>query len=139
VFIVRRDARGIEVMLLSGKVVVGETGTARPRLALNPGDRLRFGAGTAPAIDRPVIDDVTAWRRGQLVFNATPVPAAVAEMNRYSARPIVLRQALPANARLSGVFETGESEAFARNLAAIYGLRAVETADGYALQGAPAR
>lgn len=139
VFTVRRDARGIEVMLLSGRVVVGETGAARPRLALNPGDRLRLGEGTNPAIDRPVIDDVTAWRRGQLVFNATPVPAAVAEMNRYSARPIVLREALPGNARLSGVFETGESEAFARNLAAIYGLRAVETRDGYVLQGAPAR
>ncbi|MGH6612603.1 FecR family protein [Sphingomonas sp.] len=139
VFTVRRDAHGIVVMLLSGKVVVGETGAAEPRLTLNPGDRLRLGVGTAPAIDRPVIDDVTAWRRGQLVFNATPVPVAVAEMNRYSARPVVLREVLPGNARLSGVFETGESEAFARNLAAIYGLRAVETADGHVLQGAPAR
>ncbi len=139
VFTVRREAHGIEVTLLSGKVVVGKNGAPAPRLALSPGDRLRLDEGIRPAIDRPVIDDVTAWRRGQLVFDATPIAAAVAEMNRYAARPVMLRGPTPPGARLSGVFETGESEAFARNIAVIYGLRAVETANGYVLQAPPAR
>jgi transmembrane sensor len=136
-FTVRRENNGVEVTLLNGKVVVGETGSAAPPVALKPGDRLRMRQGAHAIIDQPVIDDVTAWRRGQLVFDATPVATAIEEMNRYSARPIILRGKAPSNARVSGVFETGENEGFARNLAVIYGLKAVQTAGGYTLQATP--
>ena len=141
-FTVRRDAQGLEVTLLSGKVLIGRIGAAAARVALEPGERLRLTGARAPVIDRPVVDDVTAWRRGQIVFDATPVAAAIAEMNRYSAMPVMLRASTPPGARLSGVFETGESESFAGTLAAIYGLRAVKTGAGYQLQAsvaAPAR
>lgn len=139
-FTVRRDPRGIEVTLLNGKVLVGATANTTAAVALAPGDRLRSTAGAAMAVDRPVLDDVTAWRRGQLVFDATPLVAAVAEMNRYSARPIVLRGAISRGVKLSGVFETGESETFATTVAAIYGLEATKTATGFILRPAtPAR
>ncbi|MES2054824.1 MAG: FecR domain-containing protein [Pseudomonadota bacterium] len=138
-FTVRRDPSGVEVTLLTGKVIVGKIAAAAgaPHLTLRPGDRLKLnGAGAAPIIDRPVIDNVTAWRRGELVFDATPVPAAIAEMNRYSNRRIVLRDGADvARARLSGVFDIGENENFAKTLAAIYGLKAAKTTDGFVISG----
>jgi transmembrane sensor len=134
-FIVRRNRQGLEVTLLDGKVIVGHSGvTDRPGVALRPGERVRFGTGATPAIDRPVIDDVTAWRRGQLVFDATPIATAIAEMNRYSDRKIALRGNAAAGAKLSGMFEAGDSEGFTGTLAAIYGLRAVKTADAFTLE-----
>ena len=56
------------------------------------------------------------------MLDATPLPDAVAEMNRYSDRPIILRGDKARGMRLSGVFRTRDSESFARTIGAIYGL-----------------
>lgn len=134
-FTVRRDARGLEVTLLEGSVIVGKDATTgRSGVRLRAGERLRTGGGGPPSIDHPVIDDVTAWRRGELVFDATPIGHAISEMNRYSDRPITLRGADMSGTKLSGVFETGDSEAFADTVAMIYGLRSVKTANSLILE-----
>ncbi|ATY31569.1 FecR family protein [Sphingomonas psychrotolerans] len=126
-FIVRNDAQRLDVTLLTGSVDVGSIANAATRpVRLTPGERYRGTGTSAPSLDRPKLDMVTAWRHGELVLDQTPLPEAVAEMNRYSSRPIVLQGPELARLRLSGVFQTSDSVSFATTVGAIYGVRVVD-------------
>jgi len=99
-------------------------------LTMKAGERLRLdrGAGSTatepPKVDRPNVDQVTAWKRSEAVFDATALSDAVDEMNRYSRTPIVLVDGLGRSAlRVSGLFRTGDNLGFARAVAHLHGLR----------------
>lgn len=94
---------------------------ARQPITLSPGERLTFDASQVPQIDRPSLDLVTAWERGQVVLDATPLADAVAQMNRYSRTRIILGPGMR-SIRVSGVFELGDSASFAAALARTYHL-----------------
>lgn len=130
-FVVRRDAGRVDVTLLSGSVAVERSGATT--VQLQPGERYRQLRDQPARIDRPRIDIVTAWRSGKLLLDDTPLADAIAEMNRYSSRPIILRDARLGQQRLSGLFDTRDTNAFAGTIAAIYGLRLQERRDGYQL------
>lgn len=129
------DDDGLAVTLLEGAVVVRQTAGDRSGtlfadpLALRPGERLRVGrpvglaAGAAAhaLVDRPRMDQVLAWRRGEAIFDDVSLAEAVAEMNRYSVRPLVLPDAL-GGIRISGLFQTGDNARFARAVAKLHGL-----------------
>jgi len=104
---------------------------------LKSGDRLQLdpragssAALVAPSLDRPNVDQVVAWKRSEVVFHDTRLVDAVSEMNRYSRTPLVLSEkVLAAGLRVSGVFRTGDSAAFARAVATLHGL-SVQDAGG---------
>ena len=76
-------------------------------------------AGRISVVDTPaVLARVTAWRQGRAVFENDTLAAAVAEMNRYSRRPIVI-EGEAAGMHVSGVYSTGDTEAFAKSLATL--------------------
>jgi len=126
-FVVRSSDNRLDVILLSGVVKVDRGTDDSQATVLSPGERYRK-AGDHVLRDRPQIEAVTAWRNGELVLDKTPLGEAVAEMNRYSAKPITLRSQAATELRLSGVFRTGESETFANTVGAIYGLKVTENA-----------
>lgn len=140
-FIVRNDAQRLDVTLLTGSVDVGSIANATGKpMRLAPGERYRGTGAAAPLLDRPRLDVVTAWRNGELVLDETPLPDAVAEMNRYSARPIVLQGKELEQLRLNGVFKTSDSVSFATTVGAIYGVRVVEGSRDLRIVGnSPAR
>ena len=70
-----------------------------------------------------------SWTNGRLLFEATPLAEAIAEINRYAVQPIVLEADAYRGRPLSGAFETGDPAAFAEAVASIYGLRLVERDD----------
>jgi transmembrane sensor len=132
----------IAVTLIEGRVDVrpaagGRADALAPAQAvlMHAGERLKLdhsGGGavtvTALRVDRPDVEQVTAWKRGEAVFDATALAEAVAEMNRYSRTPIVLVDGLgSSNLRVSGLYRTGDSAGFARAVAALHGLRVQET------------
>lgn len=140
-FIVRRNPNDVEVTLLSGIVDVSRddgAGGGGP-VTLSPGQRLRTGKSGGARIDRPQLEQVAAWRHGELLLDDTPLAEAVAEMNRYSRRPIVLETAPPADIHISGVLKVGDSASFARTLASLYGMQLVESRDGFLLRGRASR
>jgi len=99
-------------------------------ISMKAGERLRLdhvagSAGTAPpALDRPNVEQVTAWKRSEAVFDGTALQDAVAEMNRYSRTPIVLVDGLgDSTLRVSGLFRTGDNIGFARAVAHLHGLK----------------
>lgn len=129
-FVVRNDHDRLDVLLLTGVVKVDQPDRVGGSIVLKPGDRLsRTGVG-AVLRDRPKIEAATAWRNGELVLDDTPLSEAVAEMNRYSERPIVLKDEQVRAMRLSGVFRTRDSETFANTVGAIYGLQVSSDGSG---------
>jgi transmembrane sensor len=74
-------------------------------------------------MDRPLIEQVLAWKRDEAIFDNVSLVDAVAEMNRYSRTPIVLAGDGPmSDRRVSGIFRTGDNLAFARAVAALHRL-----------------
>lgn len=128
-FIVRRDSGQVLVTLLRGKVAVTGEGAARAPILLDPGDRVVLAARAAARRDRPQLDSVTAWRRGELVLRQTPVSEAVREMNRYSNARIEIGAPRVAAAELTGVFKLGRNGEFANTLGALYGLEVANEGD----------
>lgn len=122
-FDVRRDASAVAVTLVQGRVEVRRKSSAGAT-TLVPGQALVVSAdGIAPAraVDAA---DVTDWTTGQLNFSGVPLREAVAEMNRYTVRKIVVDASETVNAeRVSGRFEAGDTDNFVAALSAVYGLR----------------
>jgi transmembrane sensor len=147
------EAQGVAlvVTLLEGKVAVrsvaGSEGTAAAiaqPLVMQPGERVRVArasgraAVTRELLDRPRLDQVTAWRRNEVVFDRTSLSEAVAEMNRYSRMPLVLMGDLAQSDRLvSGQYRTGDNAGFAQALAALHGLVVHERQDRLELSKGP--
>lgn len=138
-FVVRDEGATVSVTLLEGKVTVAPAARAAAparTVALSPGQRLTIGSATPAKVDRPALQAVTAWRSGEILLDDTPLAAAIAEMNRYSDKPLEI-EGDAADLRVTGIFRSGESQAFARTLAAQYGLVVVEQPDRILLAQAP--
>jgi len=129
----RDEASG--VTLIEGQVIVRRSGGAADghldeQIVMAPGERLRMGVagvGTrdvpSSRLDRPKIENLTAWKRGEVVLDDVPMADAVAEMNRYSNLPVGIADLEVIGAlRVSGVMRAGDSEAFAHAVASLHGL-----------------
>jgi transmembrane sensor len=135
-FEVRRDESpgpAFTVTLVEGRVAIEPLSAPNvippaapattPRLTLlNPGDRLRFAPNTSDALDHPKIDTITAWQRGQLIFDDVSLGEAAREFNRYGTLKIKLAGAATANLRVGGVFRIGDPLTFAQLMADTYKL-----------------
>jgi transmembrane sensor len=73
-------------------------------------------------VDRPQLEIVTAWRRGEVVLENTLLQDAAEEMNRYSEIKLVIDDPRVADIRISGIFRTGDSVRFAHAVAESYQL-----------------
>ncbi|MFG6432874.1 FecR family protein [Roseateles sp. LYH14W] len=139
-------SRELTVTLIEGQVnvrraaeVSADAVAPGKAVSMRAGERLRLGqgegsAGAVPArVDRPNVDQVTAWKRNEAVFDATTLRDAVAEMNRYSRTKIVLLDGLnESGLRVSGLYRTGDNAGFAQAVAHLHGLKV--RADGGRLE-----
>jgi len=118
---VRRQDGGVRVTLLQGSVQVSpEAGQGAVVLAPN-----QEALVSAKGAIRKVATDAartTSWTTGRLVFRETPLAAAVAEVNRYSDRKVELVGPGLAERPVSGFFDVGDSESFARGVADLFDL-----------------
>lgn len=132
-FMVRYGPAHTAVTLLEGRVAVssrseparGAGAGRQARLAaiiLAPGQRLTFASGRLPRLDATVTDDATAWLRGEIVLDDTPLAGVVAALNRYDATPLGIDDPRVARLRVSGIFHTGNNREFAVLLAKLYGV-----------------
>ncbi|AZS21751.1 MULTISPECIES: FecR family protein [unclassified Caulobacter] len=111
-FDVYRQSDAVQVTLAEGKVAVRDQGRETKAWTLSPGQKIVVG----PAAAKPSRTDVaadTSWTAGQIVFHNAPLDAAVAEVNRYSARKVVLAEGAPHNLEINGTFPTGDVDGFA--------------------------
>ncbi len=116
-FGVSRQDASLSVILEHGRVNVALG--ASKNFDLVPGDRLVSTPGEPARLDHPDLSLLMAWRQGRLGFDGETLAAAVAEMNRYGRRPLVIADPAIANLRISGLFNAGDSDAFAKSVAAL--------------------
>jgi transmembrane sensor len=139
-FDVRREDKGapsFTITLIEGRVAVEPL--AGPNIIpvepvgaitlLTPGERLHFAANAPDALDSPPIDKVTAWQRGQLIFEDTSIREAANEFNRYGKRRLIIDASVSDKFRVGGVFRIGDPESFAHAMANAYALRIIESND----------
>jgi transmembrane sensor len=93
---------------------------------LNPGQRLTFSGDAPGKVDSPSVDKVTAWRRGQLIFDDTSLSEAAAEFNRYGSNKIIIDSTAAGALRVGGVFRIGDTHSFAQAMANAYQLRIID-------------
>jgi transmembrane sensor len=127
-FDVRIDAGRIDVVVIEGRVAVDpvkRTGLGRfiPALArqeVHPGEELTSFGDRPASVAAADVERITSWRRGQVTFRDDTIAAAVAEMNRYSPRPIIVTDPRVGNLRISGVFGLIRPENFVAAIVAHY-------------------
>jgi transmembrane sensor len=125
----------LAVVLIEGEVTVrpdaverAASKSQRDQVTMRQGDRLRVSRPAekpdSPAVaqvDRPSVETLVAWRRGEVIFGDVSLAEAVSEMNRYTRTPIVV-QGDVGRLRVSGSYHTGDGQGFAAALAALHGL-----------------
>lgn len=137
VFNVRLEGDQVRIAMVQGTVKV-RSGPARAGAVNEPLKEVMLTAGEAtvagPAaalVIKPVeIRDVAAWRGGQLVFNDVPLSEAVAEVNRYTMRPIALADGAIGRYRVSGVFKANDPGQFAQAMADVLPVRVTDAGNG---------
>jgi transmembrane sensor len=74
-----------------------------------------------------------SWETGLLVFQDEPLEVAVARMNRYAQKPLIISDPSVAHLRISGVFRAGDTDALVEGLTAAFGVRARQGSDAISL------
>ena len=119
------------VALIEGIVRVARltaTGSATPdhrtsEITMTAGELFDSTRPGSLRVSASEAEGAAGWISGTLSFNDIPLGQAIAEINRYTARPIGLGDPKLANLRVSGVFKTGDSQHFAESMSDVFRLR----------------
>ncbi|MBL8772733.1 MAG: FecR domain-containing protein [Phenylobacterium sp.] len=121
-FDVRNDGAVVRVTLVQGRVEV--RGGDGERTELTPGQAV---IADRRGVSRPSVANTSAvasWTTGRLTFSGVPLREAVAEVNRYSDRKVVLEAPeAVAGELVSGQFVAGDVDNFVAGARSLYGLR----------------
>jgi transmembrane sensor len=137
-FDVRVSPQRLQVTLLEGRVAVEPAqveATPASRTELSPGEQFVLAAGAeavhapAPQVRRTDTRRATSWRDGQIIFSDDPLRDAVAEINRYARRRVVLADEELGTLRVSGAFNTNNTQVFVNMLMLHFPIRVAETGD----------
>lgn len=122
-FNVYRQADFTQVDLLEGGVIAGPvTGGAEVSVQLRPGQAVRLSPSGRPGpIYVARVARIDDWNHGRISFDGASLDEAAAEMNRYSTTPLRILTPSLNQLRIDGVFEAGDTEAFARAVGRLHG------------------
>jgi transmembrane sensor len=137
VFNVRIEGDEVRVSMVEGMVKVrsnpapgSDAGTPAREITLTAGEAI-VAAAARPLVVKPVeVRDVASWKGGILVFNDKPLSEAVAEINRYTMRPIAIADGAVGNYRVSGVFKSNDPEHFSQAMAEVFPIEVTHASDG---------
>jgi len=129
-FDVRRDGQTVRVVLTQGVVKVDSWRAPETAVTLKPGQAVNLAAGQLARAETVDSQAAVSWTQGQLTFHDRPLSEAVAEVNRYSRRKVMLGAGAPARSRVNGVFEIGDVDTFVAAVSEGLDLTAERRADG---------
>ncbi|WP_297511870.1 FecR domain-containing protein [uncultured Caulobacter sp.] len=128
-FDVRLEPGKLSVTLVEGRVrIAGASPNGPRRVEMSAGSRLVADDRADWTIATVDTAKAAAWLQGRLVFDGEPLSAVVAEMNRFSDRKLDIADPALAATSVSGVFKTGQVDAFVAALRS-YGLVEVGHSD----------
>lgn len=134
-FEVRLERGRLQVTLVRGRVVIDQkakVGTPAPPAPtyLDPGQQFAAAIDTQPSVAKIDVDKQLLWRQSLVEFDDAPVAQAVAELNRYSLQPLVVADPRVGTMRISGIFRTGDPEAFSELVGTMLPVTASENGRG---------
>ena len=135
-FDVRLEGQRVQVTMLEGRVRVSAAPNPRRAGKITSDETLSAGESMLASPEEPTriknadVERATSWRAGLLTFQDTPLVEAIAEINRYTDRPLSLTDASASHYAISGTFRTGEPDRFARTLTQLFPLELSATAQG---------
>jgi transmembrane sensor len=134
-FAVRADEARVDVTVTEGVVELTQGGegalVASPR-------RIAANQRASVTKTRPIeVRDVDAeemqrrlsWRDGMVAFDGQPLSEAIAEINRYSNKRIVVADPILAGRPVVGIFQAADADAFSRAAATALGVDVVDDGD----------
>ena len=123
--------RGPDAAPKSGPPSAGETPANRRPVDLHPGQVYRSDdrGGSGTVITAPIVS-MAAWRHHRLVFEAAPLAAVLAEIDRYQPSGIRLRDAAAGELSVTASVDLREIRAFIRSLPLVLPIRVSAEADG---------
>jgi transmembrane sensor len=106
----------------SGSAVAPEGGSKSSipsPIELSAGEALQVRAdGAATVLTKADIEAATAWRQGKVIFRDQTLAEAVHRLNRYSRQQVIVDDTALAQMKVSGVFDSGDAQAFAEAMQA---------------------
>lgn len=128
----------LEVAVVEGHVNVSyhAGGGAGEIEQMSAGDVIYFPASGVPVRRALPPEQAAAWRSRKLYFDGAPLAQVIAEVNRYSAKPLVPENQDIMRLMLTGQFPAGDVSAVLFSLRQLYGIEAQETATRWVLQRA---
>jgi transmembrane sensor len=129
-FNIRLQANKTDVTVTEHSVAISLDEAAQTPVKLAEGQRLSFdkqhGVGLAQVADS---HSVTAWQRGNLVFQNQTLADVVAEINRYYSGHLMISDESIAKRRVNGVFHTDQPLAVIAALETSLGLKSSHVSD----------
>lgn len=105
----------------TGSAVAPESGSksSSPSIELSAGEALAVRAdGVSTVLPKADIEAATAWRQGKVIFRDQTLAEAVHRLNRYSRQQVIVDDLVLAQMKVSGVFDSGDTQAFAEAMQA---------------------
>ncbi|MES2453218.1 MAG: FecR domain-containing protein [Pseudomonadota bacterium] len=129
-FSVRRTETGVDILVTEGVVEAWRADQPDKATRIEQGERgfIAEEARLADSIPGEVvavqssteIDRSLAWRNGDLALNGETLDYAVAEINRYNRRKLIVDNVELGRAPIVGYFKVNEPENFARSVAVLF-------------------
>jgi len=111
------STKKIKVALLEGSVSVADVSApTETAMQLQPKEVLVASSDQIQVSRDADIEKRESWRDGLIIFEDESLGDAVAEVNRYVSRPVVVQDERLRQIRVSGAFKTGETAAFVEAL-----------------------
>lgn len=105
-FAIAQNRQRVEVAVASGSVRVDLDQRPSEAVSLEPGDRLALARASGDArFSRLPVQDIAAWRSGQLIAHNATLANVVEEIGRYHHGSIWLDEDSLAERRITGVFD----------------------------------
>jgi transmembrane sensor len=119
-FVVRlRNKQSVDVLVSDGRVAINPPANAT---LVSAGEMALVRNHT---VTRRAVKDITrrlAWTEGMLIFNGETLAEAVAEMNRYNRRQMLITDPSIANRTIGGAFKSTKPDLFATALEKTFGV-----------------
>lgn len=126
VFDVRYNSDLTELTVVQGRV--GVDGEGKRKAVVPAGSYAAISSGTVGVsrLTKPEMSKRTAWSEGMISFEGETLEQAVAELNRYRKKPIVIGSPQIAAVRIGGMVRAEDTDNFIQSLDASFGIRALQ-------------
>jgi len=128
-FLVRAEGGAVSAYLISGSIELLD-GAGERKAAMRPGTLASVSAAGAVLVQATDGLKEKAWLSGKLMFDQTPLGAALDRFRHYGPVAVTLSSADLSGLKISGLYSSNDLAGFLQSVATAYPLRLTAESDG---------